>query len=218
MQNNRIISSAISAISAGLGAMLFRNKLHRLQESFSETAKQRLKTGAKVGAGLAAAGAVGVGLYKAAKGEDGKLSVDNLKDTGRRLVGGVKNLVSKEKEEIPNNTPVSIPKEELELKSSHTTPNNSEPIKIKPSSTTKEELELKSSHTTPDNSELTKTKSSSTTKEEPIPHKTGIQKSNYYKNTLRDEKLSDEVSNKGILPVSWRGPRKPEGHAYLGKG
>jgi hypothetical protein len=188
MQNNRIISSAISA---GLGAMLFRNKLHRLQEGLSETAKQRLKTAGKVGAGLAAAGAVGAGLYKAAKGEDGKLSMDNLKDSGKRLVSGVKNLVSKEKEEIPNNTPVSIPKEELELKSSHTTPDNSEPIKTKPSSTTKEE---------------------------PIPHKTGIQKSNYYKNTLRDEKLSDEVSNKGILPIWLRGPRKSPGHAYPGKG
>jgi hypothetical protein len=59
-----------SAISAGLGAMTFRNKLSRLNEGLSEKAKQRLKTGAKVGAGLAAAGAVGAGLYNKFKGND----------------------------------------------------------------------------------------------------------------------------------------------------
>jgi hypothetical protein len=59
-----------SAISAGLGAMTFRNKLSRLNEGLSEKAKQRLKTGAKIGAGLAAAGAAGAGLYNKFKGND----------------------------------------------------------------------------------------------------------------------------------------------------
>ncbi len=39
-------------------------------EALSEKAKSRLKTGAKVGAGLAAAGAVGAGLYNKFKGND----------------------------------------------------------------------------------------------------------------------------------------------------
>jgi hypothetical protein len=39
-------------------------------EALSEKAKQRLKTGAKIGAGLAAAGAAGVGLYNKFKGND----------------------------------------------------------------------------------------------------------------------------------------------------
>jgi hypothetical protein len=39
-------------------------------EALSEKAKQRLKTGAKIGAGLAAAGAVGAGLYNKFKGND----------------------------------------------------------------------------------------------------------------------------------------------------
>jgi hypothetical protein len=59
-----------SAISAGLGAMTFRNKLSRLNEGLSEKAKQRLKTAGKVGAGLAAAGAAGAGLYNKFKGND----------------------------------------------------------------------------------------------------------------------------------------------------
>jgi polyhydroxyalkanoate synthesis regulator phasin len=67
-------------------------------EALSEKVKQRLKTAGKVGAGLAAAGAVGAGLYKAAKGEDGKLSVDNLKDTGKKVADKAKNLVSGDKD------------------------------------------------------------------------------------------------------------------------
>ncbi len=121
MKNNQIISSAISA---GFGAMLFRNKLHRLQEGLSETTKSRLKTGAKVGAGLAAAGAVGAGLYNKFKGnddDDGGASGSTTPAAENAAQGklGATELKS-------SHTPPTVSEEPKKLKSPPTT--NEEPI------------------------------------------------------------------------------------------
>jgi len=52
-----------SAISAGLGAMTFRNHLRSLTE-ISDKAKSRLKTAGKIGAGALAAGGAAYAGYK----------------------------------------------------------------------------------------------------------------------------------------------------------
>ena len=52
-----------SAISAGLGAMTLRNHLRSLNE-ISDENKARLKTAAKIGAGIAGAGVAAYGAYK----------------------------------------------------------------------------------------------------------------------------------------------------------
>jgi len=56
-----------SAISAGLGAMTFRNHLRSLTE-ISDKTKGRLKTAAKVVGGVGAAGVAGVAAYKNQEG------------------------------------------------------------------------------------------------------------------------------------------------------
>ncbi len=62
-----------SSISAGLGAMTFRNKLSRLQENLSNTAKVGIG-GAAVGGGL-------YGLYHVGKKNE------NIVDKAKHLVG-----------------------------------------------------------------------------------------------------------------------------------
>ena len=76
-----------SAISAGLGAMTFRNHLRSLTE-MSDTAKSRWKTAGKIGAGVAAAGAVGKLAYDHVKGNETESAVaDN--DAGSRTAAKV---------------------------------------------------------------------------------------------------------------------------------
>jgi len=66
-----------SAISAGLGAMTLRNHLRSLNE-ISDENKARLKKAAKVGAGVAGAGAAGYAAYR---------NREDLAKLGRRAVG-----------------------------------------------------------------------------------------------------------------------------------
>src|SRR6056297_3171249 len=93
-----------SAISAGLGALTFRNHYRALKEQ-ADGKKSKWKTAGKIGTGLGAAGAAGLGAYKLASGDEvdtdggsggeiepgtGKTSVTNTGNEAKRLSPGNK--------------------------------------------------------------------------------------------------------------------------------
>ena len=77
-----------SAISAGLGAMTFRNHLRSLTE-ISDKAKSRWKTAGKVGLGVGAAAAAGGAIYNHMKGNEelGKVKANLASDNGIKNSG-----------------------------------------------------------------------------------------------------------------------------------
>ena len=85
MDTNHCVASAISA---GLGAMTFRNHLRSITE-ISDKAKSRLKTAGKVGLGLGAAGLAAWQTHKhgdAIKGAGTSL-LNKIKGSGQTDVG-----------------------------------------------------------------------------------------------------------------------------------
>ena len=72
-----------SAISAGLGAMTFRNHLRSLTE-ISDKAKSRLKTAGKIGAGVTGAALAG---YGAVKGYENRAAIG---DSAGKALGKVR--------------------------------------------------------------------------------------------------------------------------------
>ena len=86
--------AAASAISAGLGALTFRNHYRALKEQAEGSKKSKWKTAGKIGAGLGAAGAAGAaGLAAAGEGDIGA-GVEKAKEATSDVVGKFKNKIS----------------------------------------------------------------------------------------------------------------------------
>ena len=92
-----------SAISAGLGALTFRNHYRTMQEQANTNKKSsKWKTAGKIGAGLGATGAAGAagaaGLHKLGQGE-----VDDDAGVVDTIKGGAKKLSNLAKERLGDN-------------------------------------------------------------------------------------------------------------------